>query len=320
MRWPRVFQQAAPDETDRPSPQTSLRRVHQWQLRCASRIDGHMIGGYDSIFKGEGIEFEETRPYQPGDDVRAIDWRVTARFDRPFVKQFRQQRQLTVQVLVDGSASMRLPIGETLSSQDSPRGSVRSPLDIAREVSGLLILIAAGQQDQVGLTLFTDRLEHAVAPQSGDNHAFRLIGDLVRWNPCGQGTDLSLPVRRVRQVAKQRSLILLASDFLSLSDNRPLRALTRAHEVMPIWIHHATNEGVPKCGLLRVIDPESRRTVWLDTNSRRQRARFDAAAAEHRRHVHEMFAGLGVLPLEIGCRDDVVTRLHRYLDQRRQLA
>jgi len=332
MLFGRATRRSQQSDAAEPSSRNLLRRVNRMQLRCASLIDGHLVGGYDSIFKGEGIEFDETRPYQPGDDVRAIDWRVTARFSRPFVKRFRQQRQLTVHVLVDGSASMRMPGTESVHAAESVRaaelvpgaepihGDFRTPLDVAREICGVLIMIAARQQDQTGLTLFTDRLEHMVEPLSGDNHAARLIGDLVRWKPQGRRTDLSPPVDRLQRLARHRSLVVIASDFLSLQDSRQLRALTGLHEVVPVWVSHSTNAAISPCGLLRVQDPETRQVRWLDTNSRRQRASFHAAAAAHRQRVEKIFSGLGVLPLRVDCQDEVVPCLHRYFDRRGQLA
>jgi uncharacterized protein (DUF58 family) len=284
-----------------------LRRVERLQIRCSSLIDGRLIGEYESTFKGEGLEFEETRPYQPGDEVRAIDWRVTARFSKPFVKLFRQQRQLTVHLLVDGSRSMHAP------------AYGRTPADVATEVAGILASVASADHDRVGLTLFTDSIEHTVEPQNGPSHVTRLMRDLICWRPAGIRMRLDLPLERLHRVQRSRCVVVLISDFLSVNDASSMRVISRLHDLIPVIVRHPSDEQLPRCGMLQARDPETGRMRWIDTMNAGQRREFDQAARAQRLHLDQMFAGMRCLPLWIRCDQDVVAALHHYFDRRGRL-
>ncbi|KAA5542255.1 DUF58 domain-containing protein [Roseiconus nitratireducens] len=287
------------------------RRVDRIHFQCLKRIDGNLIGSYDSTFKGQGIEFEETRPYLPGDDVRWIDWRVTARFSRPYVKLFRQQRQLTIHLLVDGSGSLGVP------------GRGRTPAQAAIEIAGTMAMLAASEQDRVGLTLFTDRIEHFVAPASDPTHAARVLRDLVCWKPAGIRSQLRPALEPLLRGSRSRSLIVLLSDFVgdvvSPENEKLLRATASQHELIPVVIRHPSETRLPRCGLLRVRDPETGIKRWIDTRSSRQRKRLQQAARVEQQHLDRMFSQLRCLPLRHECDQDVAVSLRGYFHRRGQL-
>lgn len=283
-----------------------LRRVNRLRIHCHALVDQHLTGSYGSTFKGQGIEFEETRPYQPGDDVRAIDWRVTARSGRPFVKLFREERQSTVYLIVDGSGSLAAPpIGPT-------------PWDRVAEIAGVLAIVASADNSRVGMMLFTDKVEHAVPPASGAEQAMRILRDVVAWHPTGKLTNLRLPLERLCRTERRRCVAIILSDFLCEGYERALRVAAAMHDVIPIVCHHPLQRALPKCGLLPVRDPETGRMTWLDTFSRRQRDEYRTTTEAIEKRRDEYFARLRVPALHLSTNDDIAVKLHRFFDRRRE--
>lgn len=283
-----------------------LQRVNRLRIHCSALIDQQLAGGSESTFRGQGIEFEETRPYQPGDEVRAIDWRVTARSGRPFVKLFREERQSTVYLLVDGSASLAVPpIGPT-------------PWDRVTEVAGVLALLASADNNRVGMMLFTDRVEHVVPPANGTERAMRILRDIVAWRPAGKQTNLRLPLERLCRTEPRRCVAIILSDFQCEDYERAFRAATTLHDIIPIVFHHPLQRALPKCGLLPVRDPETGELTWIDTFSRRQRDQYRVAAEAMEKRRDEYFARLRVPALHLSTDDDIAVKLHRFFDRRRE--
>lgn len=283
-----------------------LQRVERLRIHCRALVDQQLAGSYGSTFKGQGIEFEETRPYQPGDDVRAIDWRVTARSGRPFVKLFREERQSTVYLIVDGSGSLAAPpIAPT-------------PWDRVSEIAGVLALVATVDDDRVGMMLFTDMIEHVVPPASGTEHAMRIIRDIVAWHPAGKPTDLRLPLERLCRTERRRCVAVILSDFLCEGYERQLRIAAAMHDVIPVVCHHPLHRALPKCGLLRARDPETGRLTWIDTFSRRQRDEYRTAVEASERRRDERFARLRIPPLRLSTGDDIAAKLLQFFNRRRE--
>lgn len=283
-----------------------LQRVNRLRIHCSTLVDQQLAGSAASAFKGQGIEFEETRPYQPGDDVRAIDWRVTAKSHRPFVKLFREERQSTIYLLVDGSGSLAAPpIGPT-------------PWQRIVEVAGVLALLASADANRVGLMLFTDHVEHVVPPASGTERAMRLLRDLIAWNPAGRPTNLTVPLARLCRVERRRCVAIVLSDFLHDGYERALRAAAAMHDVVPIVCHHPLQQALPRCGLLPVRDPETGQMMWIDTFSRRQREQYRQAAEAIGKRRDELFARLRIPALQLSTEDDIAIQLHRFFDRRRE--
>jgi uncharacterized protein (DUF58 family) len=315
--------------------QRLFRRVRALEIRCTALIDQELAGSYDSALKGAGIEFEETRPYQPGDDARIIDWRVTARTGEPFVRRFRQERALAVHLLVDVSASMVGP---------RPERSVR---DVAVEVAALIALLAAHAGDCIGLTLFSDRIEREVPPAGGMQHALRILRDLLETQgtdtfsatdlkngvtvanqqrnrsprkgclssclPTGNGTRVGEALARVCRTQRRRGVIVLLSDFLCDGIESPIQVASRQHQLMPIILSEPADRQLPRWGLLRARDAETGRGVWIDAFSRRQRCDYEAAAQRRAAELDLLFAQLRVPRLKLTPQSDVVRELRHYL-------
>ncbi|RME80485.1 MAG: DUF58 domain-containing protein [Caldilineae bacterium] len=240
------------------------KRIHEIEIRTRKLVDSEFAGEYHSIFKGRGMDFEEVRQYQVGDDIRTIDWNVTARAGTPYVKQFVEERDLTVMLLVDVSPSLLF-------------GSVRRyKLELAAEISAVLALAANANNDKVGLLLFSDRVEKLVPPRKGRKHALRLVREALAARPAGQGSDIAVALRMADQILKRRSIIFLLSDFLMdpATYQSVLGKANLRHEVIAIRLADPLEEELPEIGLLVLQDPESGESMWIDTADPMWRAGF----------------------------------------------
>ncbi|HEY5377741.1 MAG TPA: DUF58 domain-containing protein [Polyangiaceae bacterium] len=249
-------------------------------------------GGVQSRFRGRGMDFDEVREYEPGDDVRSIDWSATARAGHTFVKKYREERQLTVIFVVDLSASGSLGAGEATKREQ------------AVEMASVLALASVHSDHRVGLVTFTDGVESFVPPARGRRHAFRLVNDLVAFEPKGRGTNLALALRFVREHLNRRAVIVVLSDFLlgraGLEQARPeLRALSQRHDVVAIRIGDRLDRQLPAVGLLTLEDAETGEVVEVDTGSAKQRARIEAIAHDTDEHIRGLVRRAHVDLLEV---------------------
>jgi len=230
-----------------------LRQVRRLQLRARRAVEDPLGGAYRSVFKGSGIAFEEVREYQPGDEIRSIDWNVTARMGHPFVKRYIEERELTVVLLMDASASMSF-------------GTVdQSKRDVVAEIAALLTLCAVSNNDKVGLLLMTDIVEHFVPPRKGPRHALRLIRDLFVHRPRGRRTDLQVGFDYLNKVLHRRALIFVFSDFLDVGYEKVMQRTARRHDVVAVAIRDPREEQLPNVGLLEIEDPETGERMLVDT-------------------------------------------------------
>lgn len=243
-------------------PRELLRQVHRLQLRARRAVEDLLGGEYRSIFKGPGLAFEEVREYQAGDDIRAIDWNVTARMGHPFVKRFVEEREQTIVLLVDASASM------LFGTQAKPKR------DVVAELAAVLACAAAANKDRTGLILFTDRVERFLPPRRGSRHVLRLIRDVLFFQPKRRGTNLAEALRVLDRVQHRRAIVFLLSDFTDRAADRMLRIAGRRHDLIALAIRDPREEALPPAGLLAVEDPETGQTAWLDTGRRAMRDRF----------------------------------------------
>jgi uncharacterized protein (DUF58 family) len=266
-----------------------VRRIEIGTRRLSSEA---FHGGVQSRFRGRGMDFDEVREYQPGDDVRAIDWSATARTGHTFVKKYREERQLTVVFVVDASASGSVGSGEATKREQ------------AVEMAGVLALSAVRSDHRVGLAVFTETVELFVPPARGRAHAFRLVQDLVAFEPQGKGTNLALALRLVRERLRRRAVVVILSDFLlaqpSLEQVRPeLRALAQRHDVVAIRIGDKLDRQLPPVGLLTIEDVETGEVVEVDTTSASHRARVGAAARELDERIRSIARAAHVDLLEV---------------------
>lgn len=285
-------------------PTDVFKQVRQIHIRTRRLVDGMFAGEYHSVFKGRGIEFAEVREYSPGDDVRTIDWNVTARLGQPFVKKHVEERELTVMLLVDLSASGRFG------------SAARAKNEVAIELCALLALSAIANNDKVGLILFTDRIEKFVPPRKGRNRALRLIRELLYFEPQHTGTDAGLALEYLNMVSKRRSVSFLISDFLTSDYERPLRIARQRHDVIPVSISDPREWELPNAGLVTLRDLETGEDVLLDTGSaavRRRYAERRRATAMQRRHF---FRSLGLDMIDVRTDVPYIHPLMQFFRQR----
>lgn len=263
-------------------PADVLRQVQQIEMRTRRLVDSRFAGEYRSLFKGQGMEFSEVREYQPGDEVRTIDWNVSARMGRPFVKQYVEERELTIMLVIDVSGSSRF----------GTRAHFKH--DLAIELAAVLALTAVRNNDRVGLLLFSDRVEFALPPRKGRKHALRLIRDLLATKPEGNGTRVQVVVDRLMRLLPHRSVIFLASDFFAEELERPLAQLAQRHDVIAVTLEDPAEHSLPDIGLARLEDPETGEIVEIDTSHPAVRRAYAARASVAEESRRRLFARLGI--------------------------
>ncbi|MGH7482342.1 MAG: DUF58 domain-containing protein [Longimicrobiales bacterium] len=274
-------------------PREVLRQVRLIELRTRGWVDSLFSGEYQSVFKGQGIEFAEVRAYQHGDEIRAIDWNVTARTAHPHVKKHVEERELTVLLVVDLSGS----------EQYGSRGRMKA--ELAAEVAAVLALSAVRNNDRVGLLLFTDRVEHLVPPKKGKRHVLRLIRDVLVFEPERAGTDIAGALDYAGRLLRHRSIVFLLSDFQipvgeqTRAFERGARVLARRHDVVALEIIDPGERDLPEAGLLLLEDPETGQVVPVDTGAAALRARFAGDVASRREELRRRLRRLAIDRVEI---------------------
>ncbi len=257
----------------------NLRDVRRLELKSRRLMDSPALGQYESVFRGQGIEFSEVRAYQPGDPFQAIDWKVTARMRKPYVKRFVEERELTVLLAVDLSAS----------NDFGTRGSLKR--DLALDVASVLSLAAMRSGDRVGLLVFTDRIERFVRPRRGRNRNLRLLYDLVSCEPEGKGTDVAQAIAAASRLLTVRSLVFVISDFVTSEPmTRPFLSLAARHDVVAVDIRDPAEMSIPDSGWVEVEDPESGERRIVDLSDPYVRASFEGQAAADEAALEKMFA------------------------------
>jgi uncharacterized protein (DUF58 family) len=247
-----------------------LKTVRRIQIRTSHMVSDVFAGQYQSVFKGRGMEFAEVRQYQPGDEIRTIDWNVTARTGVPHVKRYAEERELTVMLLVDASASTWF-------------GSVRQlKSTLAAELAAVLAFSAITNNDKVGLVIFTDRIELALRPRKGTHHVLRVIREVLSCRPAGRGTDLAGALEHLGKVAKRRAVVFVLSDFLDPGFKRALRMATRRHDVVAVVLDDPREAELPAVGLVELEEAETGARYVVDTGSPRVREAFAREAAARR--------------------------------------
>ena len=243
-------------------PADVLRQVRLMELRTRGLVNALFTGEYHSVFKGQGMGFAEVREYVEGDEVRTIDWNVTARMGHPFVKRFVEERELTVMLAVDASGSERFGTAERFKSE------------LATEIGAVLAMSAIRNNDRVGALLFTDRVEHVVPPGKGRRHVLRVIRDVLVHEPEGKGTDIPAAIDYLAKMLPHRAIIFLISDFVAEGLERPLKILAQRHDVVAVTITDPRERTLPDVGLARFTDPETGATVDVNTSDKVVRERF----------------------------------------------
>jgi len=277
-----------------------MKQVGRIRLVTNRLVDEHLSGEYHSVFKGTGMEFREVREYVPGDDVRAIDWNVTARTGDPFVKLYDEERELTVMLAVDLSRSGRFGSGARFKSE------------VAAELCGVLAFAAIANKDKVGLVLFSDRVEKFIPPAKGRSHVLRLIRELLTFEPEGRGTDLDAPLRLLGSVLKRKATVFLVSDFWAGDFTTSLSVLSRRHDVVAVRVRDPRESALLELGLVHWVDAETGRPLLIDTSSARVRRRLAAGAEAHDGALSKLFQSRGVDVVDIDATGSYVEPLRRF--------
>jgi len=254
-----------------------MKQVGKIKMITTRLVNEHLSGEYHSVFKGQGIEFDEVREYIPGDDVRSIDWNVTARMGHPFIKRFCEERELTVIFLVDISGSQCFGSGN------------RSKAEVAAEITCLLALSAIKNQDKIGLVLFTDRIEKSIPPRKGRTAAMRLVREVLAAEETRRKTDIAGAFRFLNNVQKRRAVVFLISDFLDSNYEKELRVLSRRHDIICCPISDPRELELVDAGIIEVQDPETGDLVLLDTGSASLRNEFKKSAGQEQKRLGDLF-------------------------------
>lgn len=269
-------------------PSEILRKIRQVEIRTKKAVTSLFSGEYHSAFKGRGMEFFESRPYQPGDDARSMDWIVTARVGEPFVKTFREERELTMMILFDVSAS----------NSFGSRGDFKS--EAAAELCATLAFSALRNNDKVGIIMFTDGIELYVPPRKGRFHALRIIRELFFFAPSGKGTDIAGALDYLNRVMKKRAIVFIVSDFHADGYEKALKATSRKHDLIAVRLKDPMEEALPPAGILAMEDAETGETVFVNTHDRFLMDEFRRAVAVENEERKSLFASAGVDEIVIG--------------------
>ena len=259
-------------------------KIRRIQIRTRTILQAGIVGAYHAVFKGRGMEFAEVREYEPGDDVRTIDWNVTARMNATYVKKFVEERDLTLLLLVDVSGSQQFGSRYLLKR------------DLAAELAAVLAFSAVANHDRVGAVLFSDRIEGFVPPGRGRDHALRIVRDLLAKQPASRGTDLAGALRFARQVMKRRGIVAVISDFQDQGWEKALGILRRRHDVVAIHLWDPREVDLPPAGLIALADPEADRLLIVDTSDPAVRKRLRVATLDQARDLFRR-ARVDALPL-----------------------
>ncbi len=271
-----------PTAAARPLPPDLLARIRRIEIRARKLVANVFLGEYHSVFRGRGIEFSEVRQYEPGDDVRAIDWNVTARMGVPYIKKYIEERELTVMLVVDVSAS----------SAFTTAGMTKR--DLAAEVAATLAFAAVANNDRVGLLAFSDRIEMFVPPAKGRTHVLRIIRELLYLEPSGRGTDIAAALSYLARVARRRAIVFVLSDFFDDGYERQLRASAARHDVIALTLADPRESSLPDVGLLELHDAETGARVLVDTSDSAVRAAYTDRARERAAARRRSLAAAGI--------------------------
>src|SRR5205809_6717255 len=281
-----------------------LKKIRGLEIKTRALVETAFAGDYHSVFKGRGMNFEEVREYQPGDEIRAIDWNVTARLGSPFVKKFTEERELTVMLIVDVSAS-----GNFGSTSQSKR-------ELAAEVACLLAFSAIRNNDKVGLLLFSDRLELFIAPKKGRSHTLRIIREILFFEPAGRGTDAAVALDHLNRIITRRAVVFLISDFQAGDFSRALAVSGRRHDFVAIHIHDERERVLPNIGIITLEDAETGDQIEINTADRTTRARISGLVDEREQELSRTLRRNNIDAIALQTGRDYLPALRSFFKQR----
>lgn len=283
-----------------------MKKIRRIEIRTRRLVNDSFAGEYHSVFKGRGMEFDEVRPYQVGDEIRTIDWNVTARTGEPHVKRYVEERELTVMLLVDASGSEDF-------------GSVqRFKRELAAELTAVLAFAATTNNDRVGLVMFTDQIELIIPPRKGRTHVLRLIRELLAFKPKGRGTDIKLALDTVIRLLKRHGILFLVSDFIADADkyHRSLAVTNRRHDLVAVDLYDPLEKNIQDIGILSLQDPETEEVVWVDTSSKAWRQSYQQRLQLLEMDKQRIFHKSKVSRIRIGTHEDYTNPLMSFFNER----
>jgi uncharacterized protein (DUF58 family) len=263
-------------------PQELIKKLRQIQIYTSRAVNASFAGQYESVFKGRGMQFDEVREYTPGDDIRTIDWNVTARTGRPYIKRFVEEREMTVIFAVDLSASGRFGTIAKTKNQ------------LAAEFCAVLAFAAAKNNDKVGLLIFTDRIELFIPPKKGSRHVLRLIRELLYFQTPKRQTNIPLALDYLAKVIRKRATVFVVSDFLQADFKSPLSLLNRRHDCIAVPVSDPAEVSLPKVGIIEFTDAETGETIVIDTSSGAFRGQYENKSAERFSRLKNELASINV--------------------------
>ena len=285
-------------------PREIFKQVKHIEIRTTRLVNTMFGGQYESVFKGHGIEFAEVREYYPGDDIRSIDWNVTARTGNPYVKVFHEERELTVIFAVDVSSSFHFGSGEKLKSE------------IAAELCALLAFSAVKNNDKVGLLIFSDKIEKYIPINKGTQHVLRVVREILYYEPESKGTNLRLGIETLNTILTRRAVIFLISDFFDIEYEQPLKILARYHDVIAINIFDPRERIIPSVGYIELEDAETGKTLLINTKNNDFRKRYNQSAIENKNKADSFFKSKGIDKIDIDITKSYVKPLRAFFQMR----
>ncbi|MFP4458196.1 MAG: DUF58 domain-containing protein [Candidatus Zixiibacteriota bacterium] len=285
-------------------PKELLKKIRLIDIKTRKSVNDIFAGEYHSVFKGRGMEFSEVRAYQYGDDVRTIDWNVTARMGEPYIKIFEEERELTVMLLVDVSSS-----GEFGTTNQLKR-------EIALEICALLAFSADKNNDKVGLLMFTDNVERFIPPKKGRTHVLRILREILVFKPKQRKTDLKVALDYLNHVLNRKAIVFLASDFIDEGFENPLTIAARKHDLIPIVVTDPREEKLPSMGLLELEDAETGETVLIDTSDLGLQRGFQTNVTKTNVQREKTFSAIGIDAIEVTTDKPYINELERFFSKR----
>ena len=282
-----------------------LKKVRRLEVETNILVEGLIAGNYRSVFKGRGVEFSEVREYVAGDDIRTIDWNVTARFNTPFVKEFIEERDLDIYIVFDVSASNEF-------------GPEKSKRELGIEVAASIMLAAVRNNDNVGLCMFTDRIEKFVRPRKGEKFVLKLLRDLLYFQPKSKATDINNALTQLARILKKRSVVFILSDFISGDFEKPIRLLRNRHDVILIKLEDVNERTLPTAGYIFMEDLETGEQILVDTSDEAFRRAYIQHLDEIERHLIDKMKRLGVDVIKVSTDQPFHIPLRRFFAMRRK--
>jgi uncharacterized protein (DUF58 family) len=274
-----------------------LKKVRKIEIKTKGLSNHIFAGEYHTVFKGKGMAFSEVREYHPGDDIRSIDWNVTARYNSPFVKVFEEEREMTVMLLIDVSASGNFGTQEQFKRE------------LATELAAILAFSAINNNDKVGIIFFTDKVEQFIPPKKGKSHILRIIREVLAFEPTGKGTNISGALEYFSAVIKKRSICFILSDFISKEFDKPLKIASKKHDLVALRIHDKREDSLPNIGLVPMQDAETEKMLFVDTSSKKVRDNFAKNRSDATEKLRKLFSASGVDFIDIITGKDYVKPL-----------